>query len=77
MNKIFKAIINFKFVDSVVVNSKKLKQYLITNRKIDRNKIFSVSHFSPFNKNNHIPNYDLKIYFMLEMLENHKICKIL
>jgi hypothetical protein len=62
LNKIFKAIDNYALnsVDSVVVNSKELKQYLITNRKIDRNKIFSVSHFSPFNKSNHIPNYDLK-----------------
>ena len=62
LNKIFKAIDNYALnsVDSVVVNSKELKQYLITNRKIDRNKIFSVSHFSPFNKSNHIPNHDLK-----------------
>ena len=65
LNKIFKAIDNYALnsVDSVVVNSKELKQYLITNRKIDRNKIFSVSHFSPFNKSNHIPNYDLKNIF--------------
>lgn len=65
LNKIFKAIDNYALnsVDSVVVNSQELKQYLITNRKIDRNKIFSVSHFSPFNKSNHIPNYDLKNIF--------------
>ena len=65
LNKIFKAIDNYALnsVDSVIVNSKELKQYLITNRKIDRNKIFSVSHFSPFNKSNHIPNYDLKNIF--------------
>ena len=65
LNKIFKAIDNFALnsVDSVVVNSKELKQYLITNRKINRNKIFSVSHFSPFIKSNHIPNYDLKNIF--------------
>ena len=65
LNKIFKAIDNYALnsVDSVVVNSKELKQYLITNRKIDRNKIFSVSHFSPFNKSNYIPNYDLKNIF--------------
>ena len=65
LNKIFKAIDNYALnsVDSVVVNSKELKQYLITNRKIDRNKIFSVSHFSPFNKSIHIPNYDLKNIF--------------
>jgi hypothetical protein len=65
LNKIFKAIDNYALnsVDSVVVNSKELKQYLITNRKINRNKIFSVSHFSPFNKSNHIPNYDLKNIF--------------
>jgi hypothetical protein len=65
LNKIFKAIDNYALnsVDSVVVNSKELKQYLITNRKIDRNKIFSVSHFSPFNKSNQIPNYDLKNIF--------------
>ncbi len=65
LNKIFKAIDNYALnsVDSVVVNSKELKQYLITNRKIDRNKIFSVSHFSPFNKSKHIPNYDLKNIF--------------
>ena len=65
LNKIFKSIDNYALnsVDSVVVNSKELKQYLITNRKIDRNKIFSVSHFSPFNKSNHIPNYDLKNIF--------------
>jgi hypothetical protein len=65
LNKIFKAIDNYALnsVDSVVVNSEELKQYLITNRKIDRNKIFSVSHFSPFNKSNHIPNYDLKNIF--------------
>lgn len=65
LNKIFKAIDNYALnsVDSVVVNSKELKQYLITNRKIDRNKIFSVNHFSPFNKSNHIPNYDLKNIF--------------
>jgi len=65
LNKIFKAIDNYALnsVESVVVNSKELKQYLITNRKIDRNKIFSVSHFSPFNKSNHIPNYDLKNIF--------------
>ena len=65
LNKIFKAIDNYALnsVDSVVVNSKELKEYLITNRKINRNKIFSVSHFSPFNKSNHIPNYDLKNIF--------------
>ncbi len=65
LNKIFKAIDNYALnsVDSVVVNSKELKQYLITHRKISRNKIFSVSHFSPFNKSNHIPNYDLKNIF--------------
>jgi len=65
LNKIFKAIDNYALnsVESVVVNSKELKQYLITNRKIDRNKIFSVSHFSPFKKSNHIPNYDLKNIF--------------
>ena len=65
LNKIFKAIDNYALnsVDSVVVNSQELKQYLITNRKIDRNKIFSVSHFSPFNKSNHIPNYELKNIF--------------
>jgi len=64
-NKIFKAIDNYALnsVDSVVVNSKELKQYLITNRKINKNKIFSVSHFSPFDKSNHIPNYGLKNIF--------------
>jgi len=62
LNKIFKSIDNYALnsVDSIVVNSKELKQYLITNRKISRNKIISVNHFSPFNKSNHTPNHDLK-----------------
>ena len=61
----FKYIDNYslKNVDTVVVNSDDLKNYLINNRKINANKINVVNHFSPFVKSDYEPNFELNNIF--------------
>ena len=61
----FKYIDNYslKNVDTVVVNSDDLKNYLINKRKITANKINVVNHFSPFVKSDYEPNFELNNIF--------------
>ena len=61
----FKYIDNYslKNVDTVVVNSDDLKNYLINKRKITANKIYVVNHFSPFVKSDYEPNFELNNIF--------------
>ena len=61
----FKYIDNYslKNVDTVVVNSDDLKNYLINKRKINANKINVVNHFSPFVKSDYEPNFELNNIF--------------
>ena len=61
----FKYIDNYslKNVDTVVVNSDDLKNYLINKRKITANKINVINHFSPFVKSDYEPNFELNNIF--------------
>ena len=61
----FKYIDNYslKNVDTVVVNSDDLKNYLINKRKITANKINVVNHFSTFVKSDYEPNFELNNIF--------------
>ncbi len=66
LNSVFKFIDNYslKSVDKVVVNSEQLKNFLIKERKISAEKIHSIHHFSPYNKSNFQPLYELdKIFY--------------
>ena len=65
LNKFFKLIDNFclKSVNKVVVNSDLLKDYLVNNRNIVRNKIEVIHHFSPYKKSDYASNLALKKIF--------------
>ena len=65
LNKIFKLIDNFclKSVNKIVVNSDLLKDYLVNNRNIVRNKIEVIHHFSPYKKSDYASNLALKKIF--------------
>ena len=65
LNKLFKLIDNFclKSVNKIVVNSDLLKDYLVNNRNIVRNKIEVIHHFSPYQKSEYASNLALKKIF--------------
>ena len=65
LNKFFKLIDNFclKSVNKIVVNSDLLKDYLVNNRNIVRNKIEVIHHFSPYKKSDYASNLALKKIF--------------
>jgi len=65
LNKFFKLIDNFclKSVNKIVVNSDLLKDYLVNNRNIVRNKIEVIHHFSPYQKSEYASNLALKKIF--------------
>jgi hypothetical protein len=66
LTKIFKFIDNYslKSVSKVVVNSEELKNYLVSERKIDTEKIHTILHFSPYGKSDSQPLYELsKIFY--------------
>jgi len=65
LNKIFKLIDNFclKSVNKIVVNSDLLKDYLVNNRNIVKNKIEVIHHFSPYKKSNYFSNLALRKIF--------------
>ena len=58
LRKLFKLLDNLALnsVQKVVVNSDELKKYLITSRKINKNKIHTIFHFSPLIKAVICPN---------------------
>ncbi len=64
-NKLFKLIDNFclKSVNKIVVNSDLLKDYLVNNRNIVRNKIEVIHHFSPYKKSDYFSNLALRKIF--------------
>ena len=65
LNKLFKLIDNFclKSVNKIVVNSDLLKDYLVNNRNIVRNKVEVIYHFSPYKKSDYASNLSLKKIF--------------
>ena len=65
LNKIFKLIDNFclKSVNKIVVNSDLLKDYLVNNRNIFKNKIEVIHHFSPYKKSDYFSNLALRKIF--------------
>ena len=65
LNKFFKLVDNFclKSVNKIVVNSDLLKDYLVNNRNIVRNKIEVIHHFSPYQKSEYASNLALKKIF--------------
>ena len=65
LKSLFKILDNYslKNVSKVVVNSEELKKYLIEKRRINKNKIHTINHFSPFPKSNFEPNLKLKSIF--------------
>jgi len=65
LNKIFKLIDNFclKSVNKIVVNSDLLKDYLVNNRNIVKNKIEVIHHFSPYKKSDYFSNLALRKIF--------------
>jgi len=65
LNSFFKLIDNFclKSVNKIVVNSDLLKDYLVNNRNIVRNKIEVIHHFSPYKKSDYASNLALKKIF--------------
>ena len=62
---LFKILDNYslKNVNKVVVNSEELKKYLIDKRSINKNKIYTINHFSPFPRSNFEPNLELEKIF--------------
>lgn len=62
VSSIFKIIDNYALnsVQSVVVNSLELKNYLIENRRIPQSKLHVIHHFSPNTRNKELPNLNLK-----------------
>ena len=65
LKSLFKALDNYslKNVSKVVVNSEELEKYLIDKRGINKNKIYTINHFSPFPKSNFQPNPELERIF--------------
>ncbi len=65
LKSLFKILDNYslKNVSKVVVNSEELKKYLIEKRRINKNKIHTINHFSPFPKSNFEPNLKLERIF--------------
>tara|TARA_Y100000022_G_scaffold33837_1_gene27093 strand:- start:92 stop:1273 length:1182 start_codon:yes stop_codon:yes gene_type:complete len=65
LKSLFKILDNYslKNVSKVVVNSEELKKYLIEKRHINKNKIHTINHFSPFPKSNFEPNLKLESIF--------------
>ena len=65
LKSLFKILDNYslKNVSKVVVNSEELKKYLIEKRRINKNKIHTINHFSPFPKSNFEPNLKLESIF--------------
>ena len=65
LKSLFKILDNYslKNVSKVVVNSEELEKYLIDKRGINKNKIYTINHFSPFPKSNFQPNPELERIF--------------
>ena len=58
---LFKKLDNFALnsVENVIVNSNSLRDYLISSRNINANKIKVISHFSPNNRSTTFPDYKI------------------